>query len=115
MVMHAHAVGAVRLWIAIFNEKPPELATIYHRKIYLLWTSSGGPRLLGLCTICALYPDFAYRAKEPLGEFKAHIANMWSLVARPETGDLWLAIRDFPAQRGGYEHFNLNDLLGRQR
>ncbi len=68
-----------------------------------------------LCTICALYPDFAYRAKEPLGEFKAHIANMWSLVARPETGDLWLAIRDFPAQRGGYEHFNLNDLLGRRR
>jgi hypothetical protein len=68
-----------------------------------------------LCTICALYPDFAYRAREPLGEFKAHIANMWSLVARPETGDLWLAIRDFPAQRGGYEHFNLNDLLGRQR
>jgi hypothetical protein len=68
-----------------------------------------------LCTICALYPDFAYRAKEPLGEFRAHIANMWSLVARPETGDLWLAIRDFPAQRGGYEHFNLNDLLGRGR
>lgn len=68
-----------------------------------------------LCTICALYPDFAYRAKEPLGEFKAHIANMWSLVARPETGDLWLAIRDFPAQRCGYEQFNLQDLLGRRR
>lgn len=68
-----------------------------------------------LCTICALYPDFTYRAKEPVGAFKAHIANMWSLVARPETCDLWLAIRDFPAQRGGYEHFNLNDLLARLR
>jgi len=66
-----------------------------------------------LCTICALYPDFAYKAKEPLGDFKAHIANMWSLVAYPETGDIWLAIKDFPAQYGGYEHFNLKDLLNR--
>ncbi|HNT72681.1 MAG: Acyl-coenzyme A:6-aminopenicillanic acid acyl-transferase [Methanosaeta sp. PtaB.Bin087] len=64
-----------------------------------------------LCTISALYPDFAYRAREPVGAFKAHIANMWSLVARPEGGDLWLAIRGFPAQRGGFEHFNLHDLL----
>lgn len=66
-----------------------------------------------LCTICALYPDFAYNAKDPLGDFKAHIANMWSLVAYPETGDIWLAIKDFPAQYGGYEHFNLKDLLNR--
>ncbi|AET64102.1 C45 family autoproteolytic acyltransferase/hydolase [Methanothrix harundinacea] len=64
-----------------------------------------------LCTISALYPDFAYRAKEPVGSFKAHIANMWSLVSRPASGDLWLAIRGFPAQEGGYEHFNLHDLL----
>lgn len=68
-----------------------------------------------LCTICALYPDFAYHAKEPLGEFKAHIANMWSLVAYPETGDLWLAIKAFPAQYGEYEHFNLKELLDRLR
>jgi hypothetical protein len=68
-----------------------------------------------LCTICALYPDFAYRAKEPLGNFKAHIANMWSLVAYPETGDLWLAIKDFPAQYGGYEYFSLPELLGSLR
>jgi hypothetical protein len=64
-----------------------------------------------LCTICAMYPDFAYHAKEPVGEFKAHIANMWSLIAYPETGDLWLAIKDFPAQYGGYEHFNLLEQL----
>ncbi|MGB9927746.1 MAG: C45 family autoproteolytic acyltransferase/hydrolase [Methanosarcina sp.] len=64
-----------------------------------------------LCTICALYPDFSYKAKEPVGEFKAHIANMWSLVAYPETGDFWLAIKDFPAQYGGYVHFNLKELL----
>jgi len=68
-----------------------------------------------LCTICALYPDFAYRAKEPLGKFKAHISNMWSLIAYPETGDLWLAIKDFPAQYGGYEYFNLKKLLSRLR
>jgi len=66
-----------------------------------------------LCTICALYPDFEYQAPRPLGSFRAHIANMWSLVAYPGTGDLWLAIKDFPAQYGGYEHFNLQELLGR--
>jgi len=64
-----------------------------------------------LCTICALYPDFSYRAKEPVGEFKAHIANMWSLVTYPETGDFWLAINDFPAQYSGYVQFNLKELL----
>jgi len=68
-----------------------------------------------LCTICALYPDFAYKAREPVGNFKAHIANMWSMVAYPESGDFWLAIKDFPAQYGGYEHFNLKELLGRLR
>jgi len=64
-----------------------------------------------LCTICAQYPDFAYHAKEPLGKFKAHVANMWSFIAYPETGDLWLAMKDFPAQYGGYEYFNLKELL----
>ncbi|MCK9566686.1 MAG: C45 family peptidase [Methanothrix sp.] len=68
-----------------------------------------------LCSICALYPDFTYLAKEPLGEFKAHIANMWSFIAYPETGDLWLAIKDFPAQYGGYEYFNLKELLNSLR
>jgi len=68
-----------------------------------------------LCTICALYPDFSYKAAAPVGKFKAHIANMWSLVSYPETGDMWLAIKDFPAQNGGYEHFNLKTLLGKMR
>lgn len=66
-----------------------------------------------LCTICALYPDDTFHANEPLGEFKAHIANMWSLIAIPETGDFWLAINDFPAEYGGYVPFNLKNLLGR--
>ena len=65
------------------------------------------------CTICALYPDFTFNAEAPVGTFKAHIANMWSLVAYPESGDFWLAIKDFPAQYGGYEQFNLNELLDR--
>ena len=64
-----------------------------------------------LCTICALYPDETFHAAEPLGDFKAHIANMWSLIAIPETGDFWLAINDFPAEYGGYVQFNLKDLL----
>ena len=51
------------------------------------------------------------KLKSLLGEFKAHIANMWSFIAYPETGDLWLAIKDFPAQYGGYEYFNLKELL----
>ncbi|VVB92190.1 Acyl-coenzyme A:6-aminopenicillanic acid acyl-transferase [uncultured archaeon] len=68
-----------------------------------------------LCTICAMYPDYTYQAQEPVGTFKAHVANMWSLVAYPGTGDIWLAINNFPAQYGGYEHFNLKDLLGRMR
>jgi hypothetical protein len=68
-----------------------------------------------LCTICAMYPDFAYSAKEPVGNFKAHIANMWSLIAYPKTGDLWLAIKDFPAQYGGYEYFSLPELLNSMR
>lgn len=29
-----------------------------------------------LCTICAMYPDITYHAKEPVEEFKAHVANM---------------------------------------
>ncbi|MCK4468754.1 MAG: hypothetical protein KAU60_10420, partial [Desulfobacterales bacterium] len=68
-----------------------------------------------LCTICALYPNMDFTAKPPVGKFKAHIANMWSLIAYPETGDFWLAINDFPAQYGGYEYFNLNSLLGHLR
>lgn len=64
-----------------------------------------------LCTICAMYPDFTFQAAQPLGEFKAHVANMWSLVAYPETGDFWLAINDFPAQYGGYVPLNLHQLL----
>jgi len=70
-----------------------------------------------LCTICALYPDETFLASEPLGKFKAHISNMWSLISYPETGDFWLAINDFPAQNGGFVEFNLNDLLqqGRQK
>ncbi|MDP3652815.1 MAG: C45 family peptidase [Rhodoferax sp.] len=64
-----------------------------------------------LCTICAMYPDFTFQAAPPVGEFKAHVANMWSLIAHPETGDFWLAINDFPAEYGGYVRFNLRQLL----
>jgi len=65
-----------------------------------------------LSTICALYPDFKFTAEQPVGEFQAHVSNMWSLISYPESGDFWLAINDFPAQYGGYQKFNLNELLG---
>lgn len=67
-----------------------------------------------LCTICADYPDFTYTAKEPVGTFQAHVANMWSMLAYPETGDFWVAVNDFPAEYGGYVQFNLKKLLGRE-
>lgn len=66
-----------------------------------------------LCTICAMYPDFTFEAEEPLGMFKARVVNMWSMVTYPESGDFWLASKAYPAQYGGYEHFNLRKLLGR--
>ena len=64
-----------------------------------------------LCNICALYPNTTFHADEPVGTFRAHVANMWSMITYPETGDFWLAINDFPAQYGGYESFNLKELL----
>ncbi len=68
-----------------------------------------------LCTICAKYPNTTFKADEPVGEFKAHVANMWSMIAYPETGEFWVAINDFPAEYGGYEEFNLKTLLGRDK
>ncbi len=61
-----------------------------------------------LCTICAKYPNTVFKAEEPVGTFRAHVANMWSMIAYPETGKFWLTINDFPAQYGGYEGFNFN-------
>jgi len=61
-----------------------------------------------LATICALYPDDVYYKDEPSKTFSAHVANLWSMVSAPESGDFWLAIEGFPAQYGGYGHFNLN-------
>ncbi|WP_274427950.1 hypothetical protein [Desulfosarcina sp. BuS5] len=36
-----------------------------------------------------------------------------SAVFLPSTGDIQLAIKNFPAQHGGYERFNLHDELYR--
>jgi predicted choloylglycine hydrolase len=64
-----------------------------------------------LATICALYPDDTFYEDDPAKTFKAHVANLWSMVMTPKTGDFWLAIQDFPAQYGGYVHFNLASLI----
>jgi len=66
-----------------------------------------------LATICALYPDDTYKEDDPERSFDAHVANLWSMVMVPKTGDFWLAIQDFPAQYGGYEHFNLRTIFKR--
>ncbi len=66
-----------------------------------------------LATICALYPDYTFTKEDSSKTFKAHISNLWSAVLMPSSGDIRLAIKDFPAQYGGYEHFNLHYELGR--
>ena len=72
------------------------------------------------CTICALYPNVRFgtasssqKERDSTNEenYEARISNLWSMVSYPETGDFWLAIQSFPAQYGGYQHFNLHDLL----
>lgn len=83
----------------------------YTKKERGKWETSVSNNIL--CTICALYPDEIFHANQPLGEFKAHIANMWSVIAIPETGDFWVAVNDFPAEYGGYVPFNLKNLLRR--
>lgn len=105
LIHEYHGNITVENAIKILSDCYDPYTQLIRDKFFPSWTNNI------LCTICALYPDFTYKAKEPVGTFKAHIANMWSLVAYPETGDFWLAINDFPAQYGGYVHFNLNELL----
>ena len=84
----------------------------YVRETRLKYTPSVSNNILA--TICALYKDETFvKFDDPSRIFQAHVANLWSMVATPSTGDFWLAIQDFPAQYGGYEHFNLNDELSR--
>ncbi len=64
-----------------------------------------------LSTICALYKDDIFFEDLPAKTFKAHVANLWSFIIYPEKGDFWVAADDFPAQYGGYQHFNLFDEL----
>ena len=70
-------------------------------------------------TISMLWPkvtyaeDVIYYKSEERGTISAQSGNLWSLVAVPADGDLWLAITDFPAQRGPFVHFNLLKELDR--
>ncbi|OPX55622.1 Acyl-coenzyme A:6-aminopenicillanic acid acyl-transferase [Oceanospirillum multiglobuliferum] len=66
-----------------------------------------------MASISAKYPEDLF-TESPNGSFKAGVANLWSLIAYPETGDFWLAIEDFPANQGEFHQFNLNNLLGRK-
>lgn len=40
-------------------------------------------------------------------EISVHTSNLWSSVLRPASGDVWIAIKEFPACYGEYHSFNL--------
>jgi|AntAceMinimDraft_17_1070374.scaffolds.fasta_scaffold03535_2 hypothetical protein len=71
-------------------------------------------------TISMLYHPFPndkiiegvnYYKTNKTGSVNAYESNLWSLISVLRDGDIWLAIKDFPAQRGPYEFFNLIDEL----
>jgi len=63
-----------------------------------------------MACISANYPQDEFE-QDINGPFKAGVANLWSLIAYPETGDCWLAIEDFPANQGQFHAFNLPELI----
>jgi len=72
-------------------------------------------------TICMFTPLNQYGKQVPFykndkkEDISARFGNLWSLVAVPGSGDFYLAMQDFPAQRGGYVHFNLKAELQKTR
>ncbi len=64
-----------------------------------------------LATICALYKDDTFFEDTPSRSFTAHVANLWSMVIYPASGEFWVAANDFPAQYGGYVRFKLSEEL----
>ena len=70
-------------------------------------------------TICMYSRTVKYAENVPFyksnkrGSFSACLSNLWSMVSVLDNGDFWLAIKDFPAPRGGYELFNLRHELSR--
>lgn len=62
-----------------------------------------------LATISAYYPEENFAM--PKLSFSAGVANLWSLIAYPRTGDFYLAIDGFPANQAGFKQFNLLSLL----
>jgi len=64
-----------------------------------------------MASICAEYSDDHFAKNDPLRQFKAHVANLWSMLITPLNGDFWLAVKKFPAQYGGYEQLNIKEEL----
>jgi len=58
--------------------------------------------------------DIIYYKSNKKGSITAYESCLWSLVSVLPDGDIWLAIKDFPAQRGPFEYFNLIEELSRQ-
>lgn len=57
--------------------------------------------------------DVQFYKSRKRGSFSARISNLWSMVSILDNGDFWVAMKDFPAPRGGYELFNLRSELSR--
>lgn len=59
-----------------------------------------------------LADDITYYKSSKRGAITESIGNLWSKVAVPATGDVWLAGGTIPANRGTFRHFNLLEELG---
>jgi hypothetical protein len=57
--------------------------------------------------------DIIYYKCNKKDSITAYESNLWSLVSVLPDGDIWLAIKDFPAHRGPFEYLNLIEELSR--
>lgn len=84
------------------------------------WTEPS-PGLNDGVTICLSCPEetlaegVPYYKSDKRGPIAAQLSNLWSFVVVPADGDIRLAIKEFPAQRGPFEYFNLLEELRRSR
>lgn len=67
--------------------------------------------LLHLFPDDTIVEDISYYKSNKKGTITAYVSNLWSLISVLPDGDIWLAIKDFPSQRGPFEYFNLIEEL----
>ena len=74
--------------------------------------NDGGP-IYALYSVETLAEDASYYKSNKSAPITAQASCLWSLVAVLADGNIWLVIKDFPAQRGPFEYFNLLKELSR--